>query len=90
MERKSPEQGPESEGAKYLRMLDLGDIADMPIPSHPDLRMDQFLEIPGEGERALPVLKGFESLNPDDPRYVQIKGVLRTEIAKYVGLELDK
>ena len=64
-----PEAEPESEGLRYLRMLDLGDIADLPIPGDPTKTAQDFLDICGD--HALPVLKGIESLPEDDPRRVQ-------------------
>ena len=78
----------EHEGERYLRLLDLGHVAEMEMQtsSGPMLARD-FLEIEKCKEHARPALVGFEAMSPDDPRYAVIKKVLRNKICGYIGYE---
>jgi hypothetical protein len=81
-------QEQEHEGEKYLRLLGLDHLADQLIPGR-DMQVRDFLDIDGERERALPVLIGFESLGPDDPRKGQVRKILRDRVAQHLGIQLE-
>ncbi len=78
------EQEPEHEGEHYLRLLGLEEYADHEIVTASGvIPVRDFLDICGEHAR--PVLAGFESLSPEDPRYEPTKGILRDMIGTYVN-----
>lgn len=82
MERLSPtENHKEHEGEKYLKLLDLGDLADVDIPGQ-DKKMRDFLDLCGEHAR--PLLIGLDSLDRDDPRFEATKAALSQYIAQFV------
>lgn len=76
----------EHEGEMYLRMLGLDEFADQQIPGRTTQARD-FLDICGEHAR--PMLVGFASLSPDDPRRDQVRNVLRGQVAGYLGIQLE-
>ena len=77
-------QEAEHEGERYLRLLDLGHLADQPIPGRTQ-KMRDFLDICGE--QARPLLVGLESLDRADPRYEPTLKALRGYIAQFVQPE---
>lgn len=79
-------EGVENEGEKYLEMLDLGHLVDAPMPKPNDhLKTRDFLDVCGE--HALPVLKGFEAMSPEDPRFKKTKEALQKMIGQYIEIE---
>ena len=71
------------EGEHYLRLLGLEHLADQEVStSRGTMQARDFLEICGEHAR--PILIGFESMNPSDPRYEPTKNALRSFIGKYI------
>lgn len=81
---KQPE--PEHEGEKYLRMLGLEHLAGRTIPGRTEQVRD-FLDICGDHSR--PMLAGFETLSPDDPRYEPVRDALRTQITQFLDIPLE-
>lgn len=79
-----PEQ--EHEGDKYLRLLGLDHLAYEQIPGRPELVRD-FLDVCGDDAR--PVLVGFESLRPEDPRYKPVRDALRTQVTRFLDISLE-
>ena len=80
----------QTEGERYLELLGLGNLADQAIPDHlatrPQQQMRDFLEICGD--HALPVLVGLDSLDRDDPRFIQARADLAGFVTKFaVGSE---
>lgn len=74
----------EQEGDKYLRLLGLEHLADREITTTDGtIQARDFLDVCGEHAR--PMLVGFEAMNPDDPKYENIKNTLRGVIGQYVG-----
>jgi len=76
----------EHEGEKYLKLLGLEDLADQQIPGRAE-RVRDFLDICGDHAR--PMLVGFESLSPDDPRYERVRDVLRTQVTQFLNISLE-
>jgi hypothetical protein len=76
----------EHEGEKYLRLLGLEDLANQQIPGRTEQVRD-FMDICGNHAR--PMLVGFESLNPDDPRYEQVRDTLRAQVTQFLNISLD-
>lgn len=76
----------ESEGVKYLKMLGLEHLAEQQIPGRTEMVRD-FLDICGDHAR--PMLAGFESLSPDDPRYGRVREVLRSQVAQFLDIRLE-
>jgi hypothetical protein len=74
------------EGEKYLRLLGLEHLADQTIPGRTEQVRD-FLDICGE--RARPMLLGFESLSPDDPRREAVRNALRTRVTEFLDIPLE-
>ncbi len=77
-----PEPIKEHIGNKYLKLLGLGHLADMPIPGRDGLLYGDFLEICGP--HALPVLNGLAEMNPRDPRYDKAISGLRREVMGHI------
>ena len=77
------EQVPEHEGERYLRLLGLGHLAGVEIVAGgKTLPARDFLDICGE--HALPILAGFETMSPDDPRYESTRAALQGVISQFV------
>ncbi len=77
------ERQPEHEGEKFLRMLGLEEFADTEIlTANGTVQARDFLDICGEHAR--PVLVGFESMSPEDPRYDATKDALRGVVGYYI------
>lgn len=76
----------EHEGEKYLQLLGLEELADQQIPGRAEQVRD-FLDICGDHAR--PMLVGFESLSPDDPRYERVRDALRTQVAQFLNISLE-
>lgn len=78
------EQEPQHEGERYLELLGLGHLAGRTIfTAKGPVQGRDFLDICGD--RALPVLAGFEAMSPDDPEYEDARNLLRSLIGQYVG-----
>ncbi len=74
----------EHEGDKYLRLLGLEHLADREITTADGtIQARDFLDVCGEHAR--PMLVGFETMSPDNPRYETTKNTLRGVIGQYVG-----
>lgn len=69
-----------AEGERYLNMLGLGEYADRQIPGRAELGRD-FLSICGD--QAERMLKGFESISPEDPIYNKFREMLRGKLITY-------
>lgn len=82
-----PASGPEHEGEKYLRLLGLEHLANLPLPGT-DVLGRNFLDICGNHPETRPSLVGLASLSPDDPRFGRMRRVLRERISEYVNLPL--
>ena len=80
------EQEQEHEGDKYLRLLGLEHLADQQIPGRTEHVRD-FLDICGNHAR--PMLVGFESLSPDDPRYEPVRDALRTQVTQFLDIPVE-
>ncbi|HEY5549777.1 MAG TPA: hypothetical protein VIK37_01060 [Candidatus Saccharimonadales bacterium] len=73
----------EHEGEKYLRLLGLGHLADRKIATASGtIQARDFLDICGEHAR--PILVGFETMSPNDPRYGDTKNALRSFVGQYI------
>lgn len=73
----------EHEGEKYLDMLGLSHLAEVPIQAGDrTIQARDFLEICGDHAR--PMLVGFEHMNQSDPRYETTRNALRGLISKFV------
>lgn len=74
----------EHEGEKYLRLLGLEHLAEQNIALEggESLQARDFLEVCGEHAR--PILMGFETMQPDDPRYEPTRDALRGLIGRYI------
>lgn len=86
MGREALGQEQEHEGDKYLRLLGLEHLADQPIPGRAE-RVRDFLDVCGDHAR--PMLVGFESLSPDDPRYEPARDALRTQVTQFLDIQLE-
>ncbi len=73
------------EGQNFLNLLGLGNLGGNPIPGYSGKKMNQFLDICGENAR--PLIEGFKSLSPDDPKYQTTKELLSEYILKFVQPE---
>jgi hypothetical protein len=79
----TPEQTPEHEGERYLRLLGLSHLADVEIVvGDRTLQTRDFLDICGDHAR--PLLDNFGSLPPEDPRYESTRAALQSVISQFV------
>ena len=71
------------EGEKYLEMLGLSHLADREVTAAGRVfQARDFLDVCGDHAR--PMLAGFETLAPDDPRYETTRNALRGFISNFV------
>lgn len=73
------------EGDEYLDMLGFSDLADEPIPSRPDLKWREFMQICGEHAR--PAFVALKAIGPDHPLYARGVEELRTRVRELVDPE---
>lgn len=79
----TPEQTPEHEGERYLRLLGLSHLAHVEIPvGDRTLQARDFLDICGDHAR--PLLDKFGNLPPEDPRYEPTRAALQGVISQFV------
>jgi hypothetical protein len=75
--------GQEHEGDRYLRLLGLEHLGGNKIETGSGtILVRDFLDVCGDYAR--PVLAGFETMSPDDPRYEDTRNTLRSLIGKYI------
>lgn len=75
---------PETEGEKYLSLLGLSHLADRDARTKDGriFKARDFLDICGA--RARPMLIGFESMSPDDPKYEPTLKGLQGVVTEYI------
>ncbi len=86
------EPAKEHEGEYYLRLLGLENLVGVEINVRgKTILARDFLELEGERERALPILKGFEAMDLADPNYETVRDGLQKFVSQHIeGLKLDR